>query len=80
VSRVHELRRELGTEASPYAINAALPGPPDLDGYKRLRDAGVTDITNIPWSMVGPPSSTVAFKRDALERFAEECIVPMAED
>jgi probable F420-dependent oxidoreductase len=78
VARLGELRRELGRADRDFGIIAGLAVPPDLDLFKRLGDAGVTGITNVPWYYQGTPTSTIEHKRDTLARFAENFIVPLS--
>jgi probable F420-dependent oxidoreductase len=78
IGRLNELRREAGTAGREYGVIAGVAEPPDLETFKRLRDAGVTGIIKVPWYYEGMPESTIDYKRENLERFAEQFIVPMA--
>jgi hypothetical protein len=53
--------------------------PPDLDTIKHLRDKGLTDYTIPPYFYQGTPTSTIEWKREQLERFAENFIIPLAD-
>jgi len=79
IGRLNECRRAAGTADREYGIIAGVAGPPDLDTFKRLRDAGVTGIIKLPWYYEGMPQSSIDDKREDLERFAERFIAPMRE-
>jgi probable F420-dependent oxidoreductase len=57
-------------------VTVPLNHEPSLDDCKRLEDAGVTSIINMPLTFHGEATSTLERKRAALERFAERVIVP----
>jgi probable F420-dependent oxidoreductase len=78
LGRITKFRTEAGTADRPFGVISGLSTPPDLDTYKRLRDAGVTGIINVPWYYQGVPTSTVDYKRETLERFAEQFIQPLS--
>jgi alkanesulfonate monooxygenase SsuD/methylene tetrahydromethanopterin reductase-like flavin-dependent oxidoreductase (luciferase family) len=80
VEHLHRLqahRREAGTDGQPFGVLTGLKTPPDLDIFKRLRDEGVTAIINVPWYYSEGPTSSLAHKRDTLNRFAEQFIEPL---
>jgi probable F420-dependent oxidoreductase len=77
--RLETHRREAGSDRRPFGVIVGLKTPPDLDVFKRLRDEGVTGIVNIPWYYSEGPTSTVAHKRETLERFAERYIGPLGD-
>ncbi len=76
--RLEAARREAGTADRRFGVITGLSTPPDLEVFKRLRDEGVTGIINIPWYYSEGPTSTVAHKRETLERFAERYISALA--
>jgi probable F420-dependent oxidoreductase len=76
LQQVNHFRHVAGTDDRHFGVIVGLAGPPDLDTFKRLGDAGVTGIANIPW-YYQTPTSSIAFKRETLERFAEQFIVPL---
>ena len=49
VGRINEARKRAGTENQPFSVYLALRAFPDLDLYRRLEDAGVTDLVCAPW-------------------------------
>jgi len=79
LDRLARARREAGTAERPFGIILGLSVPPDLDTFKRMRDLGVTGLTNVPWYYQGHPTSTIEFKRANMEAFAEQFILPLAD-
>ena len=76
VERFRKLRAELGLEgAAPQAV-VALEKATDVDELRRLEDAGITGVIQMPLLYDGQPSPSFDAKRSAMERFANECIVP----
>lgn len=72
VARLLELRREYGRAERPFEIQVAATDAFDLDGYKRLAEAGVTDFITQPWLLHGASfTSPAAEKIDGLRRFAD---------
>jgi probable F420-dependent oxidoreductase len=82
IARIRELQRPLGREGRPLAVYASCPDALDLDGFRRMQDAGVTHLTTTPWLRghaladyarlaKGAPFDEI---RDGLRRFADEVI------
>ena len=46
----------------------------DLDGYRRLADAGVTELQAVPWYFYGGDPNDLQVQIDSLPRFADEVI------
>jgi probable F420-dependent oxidoreductase len=76
--RLEAHRREAGTDDRPFGVIVGLKTPPDVDVFRRLGDEGVTAVVNIPWYYSEGPTSSVAHKRETLERFAERYISVLA--
>jgi probable F420-dependent oxidoreductase len=76
LSKIHALRCELGREHLPFeTLCFNTRDAFDLDGFRRLRDMGVTTLCTPPWFYYGgKPDSPIAFKLDAIKRFADEYI------
>jgi probable F420-dependent oxidoreductase len=77
LQRLREVRTEMGTADRPYQIIGGLWEWPSLDDAKRLSDLGLTGLVKIPWYYEGVPTSTIEFKRETMERFAEQYIEPL---
>lgn len=73
VARLGELRREYGRADRPFAIQAACIDAFDVDGYRRLADAGVTELVTQPWVLYGAGmKATLEQQLDGVKRFAED--------
>ncbi len=70
---LEQLRREYGTYNRPFNSIVAIFGEQvTRDDLRRLEDAGVTGFISIPFMFTIGPTSTLAQKREALERFADQ--------
>ncbi len=58
----------------PFEINALCIDVFDLDGYRRLADAGVTELQTVPWYFYGGDPNDLQVQLDSLARFADEVI------
>ncbi len=78
-NKIQQYRRELQREHLPFEMlcfNAR--DAFDLDGFKRMRDMGVTALCTPPWFFYGgKPTSPLGFKLDAIKRFADDYIAKL---
>jgi hypothetical protein len=44
----------------------------DLDGYKKLREGGVTHVLTMPWAFYHGENPTLEQKIDGIQRFASD--------
>jgi hypothetical protein len=73
VARLRELRAEHGRADVPFEIQVSSLDAFDVDGYRRLEEAGVTDVITAPWMLYGGgPFAPIAEKEAGLERFADD--------
>jgi hypothetical protein len=49
----------------------------NVDGYRRLEDAGVTMLMTMPWFFYGGPAIPLAQKLESIARFADDVIAKM---
>jgi probable F420-dependent oxidoreductase len=82
VARIEEGLRRAGREHDEFMIYAAVAAFPDVDLYRRLEDAGITDLLCAPWMAVrakegDSPESLARARYEACEQFAEQIIAPM---
>ncbi len=82
VNRVKDALKRAGRENEPFSIYVAVRAYPDLDLYRRLEDAGVTDLLCAPWMAVkakdgDTPESIRAARLAVTEQFAEHFIAAM---
>ncbi len=73
IERLAHHRAEYG-RADAFAINVLCIDVFDLDGYRRLEDAGVTELQAVPWYFYGGDPESLATRVDSLARFADEVI------
>jgi hypothetical protein len=82
VKTVLDTLDQAGRSDDGFALYVALSENPDLDLYRRLEDAGVTDMLCAPWFTVQPapgaPESSVREQRiEVCGRFVEQFIAKM---
>jgi probable F420-dependent oxidoreductase len=71
---LNRYRAEYGRTDVPFEINALCIDAFDLDGYRRLADAGVTELQAVPWYFYGGDPNELQVQVDSLARFADEVI------
>ncbi len=62
------------TADRPFEINALSIDGFDVDGCRRLADAGVTELQAVPWYFSGGDPNDLQVQIDSLPRFADEVI------
>jgi len=67
-------RAEYGRADHAFAINALATDAFDLDGYRRLADAGVTELQAVPWYFFGGDPDDLGVRIDSLAKFADTII------
>jgi probable F420-dependent oxidoreductase len=78
---VPEMRRMLaqqGRTEDGFEINALAVDVFDLDGFRRLADIGVTEAQVVPWFYYGGDPNDLQVQVDALHKFAETVMQPLA--
>jgi hypothetical protein len=78
VQRLETYRAEYGRTDGPFQVIAAATDAFDIDGYRRLEDAGVTHLQTMPWAFYGDAGDTLEGKRTGLQRFADDVIAKMS--
>ena len=78
VSRIRQWREAAGID-EPLAVMASASDVHDLDGYRRLRDGGVTHVLTMPWAFYAGLTDDLEQKRDGIHRFADEVVRPLQE-
>jgi probable F420-dependent oxidoreductase len=84
IGRIREMQKEHGREGAPLDVYTACVDAFDLDGFKRMEDAGVTYLLTTPWlfgtqvdykDMVRPkPIETYI---DGMKRFADQILAKL---
>lgn len=79
IDDLSEHRRQQGTEDKPFQIMSfGCTDAYTVDGFRRMRDMGVTVCTTMPAAMYGhPPQAPLQVKLDAMKRFADEFIAKL---
>ena len=80
--KIMDVLKQAGRQNEPFSVYLAVRAFPDLDLYRRLEDAGVTDLLCAPWMAVeATEHDTPESIHDAwvamCEQFAEHIIGPM---
>ncbi len=74
IEQLTRYRIEYNRADIPFEINTLCIDVWDLDGYRRLSDAGVTELQAVPWYFYGGDPEALATRIDSLARFADEVI------
>jgi len=74
LERLRALRSAAGRAERPFETVCALLDPVGPDDLDALEDAGVTSLVSYPLTFTLGPTSSLAQKRAALERYAERMI------
>lgn len=77
IARLRALRTEYGRAHEPFGVCVSCSDAFDVDGYRRLEDAGVSSILTVPWILYGGDPTLLDDKRRGLERFAGEVLAKM---
>ncbi|MGZ4676781.1 MAG: TIGR03619 family F420-dependent LLM class oxidoreductase [Acidimicrobiia bacterium] len=71
IEAIDRHREEYGRADRPFEINALPTDAFDVDGYRRLADAGVTEIQTVPWYFTGKDPDDLTNRIDSLFWFAD---------
>lgn len=74
IVKIKTWREEYGRESDGFEVMATPSDAWDVDGYKRLEDAGVTHIMTMPWPFYHGSSDALDHKKDSIRRFADDII------
>lgn len=82
MAEIRSLRGGTDREGAPLEVFAACPDATDLDGYRRMEDAGISHLVTKPWRFYSKTDAvgvaSVSEMKDGLRRFADEIIARMA--
>lgn len=78
-AKVDAYRADLGFAAKPYEkLSFGCMDAYDLDGFRRMADAGTTVCTTMPWVYEGHAmNAPLADKIEGIKRFGEKIVQPM---
>jgi alkanesulfonate monooxygenase SsuD/methylene tetrahydromethanopterin reductase-like flavin-dependent oxidoreductase (luciferase family) len=74
IGKINDWRREYGREQDAFDIMATPSDAWDVEGYKRLEDAGVTHILTMPWPFYHGETEDLDKKIDGVKRYADDII------
>jgi probable F420-dependent oxidoreductase len=77
IGKIRGYRAECGRAEEPLAVVGACTDAFDLDGYRRLEEAGVTHLQTMPWVFYGLDGNSLEGKQEGLRRFADDVIARM---
>jgi hypothetical protein len=79
VTRLGGHLAEAGKAPGPdFEVNALAVDVFDVDGFRRLEDAGVTECQVLPWYFYGGDPNALDVQLDSLPRFAESVVAALA--
>jgi len=78
MARIQQWRKEYGRDHLPFDVMATPSDAYDIDGYKRLEEAGVTHILTMPWPFYHGDTQELDKKLDGVQRYAEDIIQAMS--
>ncbi len=58
----------------PFALFGSARDAWDLDGYRRVHEAGVTHLVTMPWYFYAGADTDLAGKLDGIKRFGDDVI------
>lgn len=77
VGKLGALRADGPRHDKPLSVLAAANDAFDLDGYRKLTDAGVTHTLTMPWMFYGAGPDDLEAKLDGLRQFADDVLRPL---
>lgn len=78
VAQIQAWRKEFGRDHLPFEVMATPSDAWDIDGYRRLEEAGITHIMTMPWAFYHGETDELDKKLDGVKRYAEDIVQPMA--
>jgi len=78
IEKARAFRADYGRGDHPFDVMASASDAFDLDGYRRLGDAGVTHILTMPWVFSAGLTDDHQAKLDGIRRFADDVIAKMS--
>jgi probable F420-dependent oxidoreductase len=72
--RIERFREEYGRADVPFSMYGSAKDAWDLEGYRRVHEAGVTHLVTMPWYFYAGAEADLAGKIDGIKRFADDVI------
>jgi probable F420-dependent oxidoreductase len=73
-AQIERYREEYGRTDVPFSVFGSARDAWDLDGYRRVHEAGVTHLITMPWYFYAGADADLAGKVDGIKRFADDVI------
>jgi probable F420-dependent oxidoreductase len=73
-AQIERYREEYGRTDVPFSVFGAARDAWDMDGYRRVHEAGVTHLITMPWYFYAGAEADLAGKVDGIKRFADDVI------
>jgi probable F420-dependent oxidoreductase len=73
-AQIERYREEYGRTDVPFSVFGSARDAWDLDGYRRVHEAGVTHLITMPWYFYAGADADVAGKVEGIKRFADDVI------
>jgi probable F420-dependent oxidoreductase len=77
--KIDAYRAECGRSDEPFSLIGSASDAAGVDGYRRVADAGVTDLLTMPWFFYSGFTDDLQAKIDGTYRFAEDVLSHFAE-
>lgn len=78
VAEMHAWRADSERADRPFTVIASATDALDLDGFRRLEEAGVTHLHTMPWAYSGARLDDLPAKCDGIRRFGDEVVAKLA--
>jgi len=78
IKKIREYREEYGRDPNDFDVLATPMDVFDIDGYRRLKDQGVTRIMTQPWQIYSPGTKDLRLECDSIRRYADDVISKFA--
>ena len=72
--QIERYREEYDRTHVPFALFGSARDAWDLDGYRRVHEAGVTHLVTMPWYFYAGADTDLAGKLDGIKRFGDDVI------
>jgi probable F420-dependent oxidoreductase len=73
-AQIERYRQEYDRTHVPFSVFGSARDAWDLDGYRRVHEAGVTHLVTMPWYFYAGADADLTGKVDGIKRFAEDVI------
>ena len=84
IAEIRAQRAGTERETAPLEVFAACPDANDIDGYRRMEDAGISHVVAKPWRLYSKTDAlgiaSFDAMKDGLRRFGDEVIARMRDD